>query len=171
LSAHLLQPDDTASHLESLLNLWQSEPTIQDNIVEWRHLPARQARYLPIPPDLHPGLVEALHQSGIAQLYLHQRCAWDALQSGNHPVITGLASGKTLFRPSCRMLFKTPGHAPTYPTKLSPRTNLCHQILLSAVTEAPLSPIPFPYFHPLSPATYDGDNLKASPRYRTTPAW
>lgn len=89
--------EETASLLETLLERWQVEPTIRQNIVEWRSIPARQARFQPIPPALHPALTEALSQSGIHRLYLHQARAWDSLQSGEHPVIvTGTASGKTL---------------------------------------------------------------------------
>lgn len=43
--------EETASLLETLLERWQVEPTIRQNIVEWRSIPARQARASsPFPP-------------------------------------------------------------------------------------------------------------------------
>ncbi len=59
--------------------------------------PAMPARHRPLPPGMHPGLVEALGARGITQLYSHQREAWDRVAGGKHLVIaTPTASGKTL---------------------------------------------------------------------------
>src|SRR5437763_8460613 len=59
--------------------------------------PAREARLAPLPDELHPRVREALAAQGIAELYTHQRAAWDAAQRGEHVVVTtGTASGKTL---------------------------------------------------------------------------
>src|SRR3954468_18476476 len=53
-----------------------------------------EARTAPLPPELHPKLAAALP---FAELYLHQRRAWDAAARGEHVVITpGTASGKSL---------------------------------------------------------------------------
>ena len=59
--------------------------------------PATEARYRPLPEGLQPGLVQALNARGVAQLYGHQREAWDRVAEGRHLVIaTPTASGKTL---------------------------------------------------------------------------
>src|SRR5881396_1832288 len=59
--------------------------------------PAREARLAPLPDELHPRVREALAAQGIAELYTHQRAAWDAAQRGEHVIVTtGTASGKTL---------------------------------------------------------------------------
>jgi len=83
--------------VDSLLSRWRSQPEIAANIVEWRSLPARPARYTPFPHELQPGLIAALRNSGIEGLYLHQARAWEATQAGqNLVIVTGTASGKTL---------------------------------------------------------------------------
>jgi DEAD/DEAH box helicase domain-containing protein len=83
--------------VNSLLSRWRSQPEIATNIVEWRSLPARPARYVPFPADMRPDLIAALQSSGIEQLYLHQAQSWQAAQAGeNLVVVTGTASGKTL---------------------------------------------------------------------------
>src|SRR6266480_3074095 len=59
--------------------------------------PAREAVLAPLPDELHPRVREALAAQGIAELYTHQRAAWDAAARGEHVVVTtGTASGKTL---------------------------------------------------------------------------
>jgi DEAD/DEAH box helicase domain-containing protein len=83
--------------LDSLLSRWRSQPEIATNIVEWRKLPARPARFADFPPDLHHQLKTALRASGIHKLYTHQAGAWEAVQDGQHlVVVTGTASGKSL---------------------------------------------------------------------------
>ena len=157
------QPDDTSSRLEALLERWRGEPTVWDNIVEWRTLPARQPRFLPLPGELHPARGEALLQSGITRLYTHQARAWDCLQSGEHPVIvTGTASGKTLCfdLPVLDHLLKDPQARALYlyPTKALAQDQLSAiKDLLSGLSD-----------FPLSPAIYDGDTSQSSrPAIRT----
>jgi DEAD/DEAH box helicase domain-containing protein len=83
--------------LQPLLTRWRADPDIGGNVVEWRTIPARQARLEPFPADLHPSLAEALHQQGIQSLYIHQGAAWRDAQNGlNVVIVTGTASGKTL---------------------------------------------------------------------------
>jgi DEAD/DEAH box helicase domain-containing protein len=66
-------------------------------IREIRLQPARKAEYSPIPDSVEPKLRRAIESRGIAQLYSHQRAAWDSVQAGNNTVIvTPTASGKTL---------------------------------------------------------------------------
>ncbi|WP_163144138.1 DEAD/DEAH box helicase, partial [Arhodomonas sp. KWT] len=60
-------------------------------------VPARDGRYADIPGELAPALAGALRARGVAQLYSHQREAWDQVRAGRHTVVvTPTASGKTL---------------------------------------------------------------------------
>ncbi len=59
--------------------------------------PARGARTVPFPADLHPKVRAALEAQGISELYDHQAEAWGRAQRGEHvAVVTGTASGKSL---------------------------------------------------------------------------
>ncbi len=83
--------------LASLLSRWRADPETGGNVVEWRTLPRRAARYSPLPAALHPALQAALRAQHITALYLHQGQAWQHAQNGeNVVVVTGTASGKTL---------------------------------------------------------------------------
>jgi len=56
--------------------------------------PERDARFAPLPDDLHPRPRETI---GVERLYAHQRAVWDASARGEHVLVTtGTASGKTL---------------------------------------------------------------------------
>jgi DEAD/DEAH box helicase domain-containing protein len=83
--------------LPSLLSHWRADPDVSGNVVEWRTIPARLARFQPFPADLHPSLAEALNAQGIQALYTHQLQSWLHAKDGhNYVVTTGTASGKTL---------------------------------------------------------------------------
>lgn len=83
--------------LTALLNIWRSEPTIQQNIAQWIIQPAIPARLVPLPLTLSPEIREHLDELGITQLYSHQAEALRAIQEGRHVVVaTGTASGKSL---------------------------------------------------------------------------
>jgi DEAD/DEAH box helicase domain-containing protein len=56
--------------------------------------PEREARYAPLPDELHPKARAAV---GVDRLYAHQRAGWDAAARREHLLVaTGTASGKTL---------------------------------------------------------------------------
>ena len=60
-------------------------------------LPARAGRTAPLPPELHPVLVDSLGMQGVSSLWVHQRAAWDVAQRGEHLIVTtGTASGKSM---------------------------------------------------------------------------
>ncbi len=59
-------------------------------------LPARAARTVPLPADLHPDLHAALTRAGVDELYTHQEDALRAAWDGPMIVTTGTASGKSL---------------------------------------------------------------------------
>ncbi len=62
-----------------------------------RRFPAEPAQYAPFPEDLDARLLDVLHRRGYAQLYTHQRAAFDAARAGRSSVVvTPTASGKTL---------------------------------------------------------------------------
>jgi DEAD/DEAH box helicase domain-containing protein len=59
--------------------------------------PNREARFEPVPDDLHPRLREALLALGVGSLYSHQAKAWRLARAGSSLIVTtGTASGKTL---------------------------------------------------------------------------
>ena len=59
--------------------------------------PAREARSVPVPPDVPGAIREALAAQGVDSLYEHQAEVWHAAQRGEHVIVTtGTASGKTL---------------------------------------------------------------------------
>jgi DEAD/DEAH box helicase domain-containing protein len=66
-------------------------------VVAWERFPEKMAATAPFPRQLPPGLVQALQQRGIRQLYTHQEAAISAVFSGADVVIaTPTASGKSL---------------------------------------------------------------------------
>lgn len=151
-----------SSSVASLLSRWRAEPTIANNIVEWRNLPARPAQTGPFPPGLHPALVQALEHLGIQALYSHQLAAWEHSQAGQNTVIvTGPASGKSLcyHLPVLDCLLRqeeTAGGAAAralyiFPTKALAQDQLATLRALSAAWIAHTATPPIPA------AIYDGD--------------
>ena len=141
-------------NIERLLANWQAEPTIGENIQEWRTIPGRAAILCPLPPGLHPGLVQGLLQRGITSLYLHQALTWESIHRGqNVAVVTGVASGKTLCYalPVLDRLLSEPAARALYifPTKALAQDQLASikSLLHSSHTEQP----------GLGIAIYDGD--------------
>ncbi len=83
--------------IDALLNAWHADARFGSNIAAQRTIPARAARTVAFPDDVHPALIEALRARGIAALYTHQATAWQHARAGEHiVVVTGTASGKTL---------------------------------------------------------------------------
>ncbi|MEK6575009.1 MAG: DEAD/DEAH box helicase, partial [Chloroflexota bacterium] len=67
------------------------------NVVAWKKIAPRPARYAEFPAALDSRLVGALRRRGIAPLYTHQSQSVEAaLRGENVVVVTGTASGKTL---------------------------------------------------------------------------
>src|SRR5215203_4060005 len=56
----------------------------------------RRGQHAPIPEELHPTVIEALHDKGIDSLWSHQAEAIHAAWAGPTIVTTGTASGKSL---------------------------------------------------------------------------
>jgi len=86
-----------ASPVTDALQNLRLNPRFAQHITHWRRLPARAARYAPIPAGLESRVVDALHRHGLNQLYVHQAQAVSAvLRGADVAVVTGAASGKTL---------------------------------------------------------------------------
>jgi DEAD/DEAH box helicase domain-containing protein len=61
------------------------------------HIPAREAKFAPMPEWVRAELVAAYGEKGVAELYSHQAAAVTAVRAGrNTVVVTPTASGKTL---------------------------------------------------------------------------
>ncbi len=85
------------NRLQALLNIWRTDPTIQQSIAQWVVQPATPASLAQIPSDLAPELASQLNRLGIEQLYAHQALAYREIAGGKHVIIsTGTASGKSL---------------------------------------------------------------------------
>ena len=83
--------------LPELLTELRADIGFMSNVMAWRTLPARSARYAPYPTALHPALQTVLAQRSIDQLYTHQAEAVELALAGQHVVVvTPTASGKTL---------------------------------------------------------------------------
>ena len=83
--------------LDSLIQLWRSDPDTAPNFSIWQTSPPRPAQTSPLPAEVPAGLQEALSRRGIHFLYSHQLQAWEHARAGKNIVIaTGTASGKTL---------------------------------------------------------------------------
>jgi DEAD/DEAH box helicase domain-containing protein len=83
--------------LQNILEELKLKEEIKENIVHWQTLEEKPARTVNLPEELHPKLVEALHNRGIEQLYTHQRTAFDLVSNDKSIVaVTPTASGKTL---------------------------------------------------------------------------
>lgn len=154
--------------LEALLEHWRLEPSISENIADWRILPTASARLMPFPPDLHPALAGVLKENGIQALYSHQAIAWEEIHNHHHIVIvSGTASGKTLCYnlPILDHLLRSPEARALYlfPTKALAQDQLKGlDALLTGVEDfrrrTPTAQLlDFPPAPPVAPAIYDGD--------------
>ena len=95
-SAPLRRPATSTRTPESLLRgLARGSRT--GRLTHVHRVPAREASPAPFPDWVTPTLYAALTQSGVGELWSHQREAADAAHAGEHVVLsTGTASGKSL---------------------------------------------------------------------------
>ncbi|WP_156505820.1 MULTISPECIES: DEAD/DEAH box helicase [Bacillaceae] len=83
--------------MDQLVEWLKKDEAFKEKIVHWRTLEPREAKMAPMPEDVHPKLLEALHSRGIQELYTHQSTAYAAARNGTSFVaVTPTASGKTL---------------------------------------------------------------------------
>lgn len=157
-------PRYRAGGLEALLRAWQADARLFRNVTYHERLPARDASYAALPPDLADNVRSALQARGLGQLYSHQRQAYDLARSGSDVVVaTPTASGKSLcyHLPVLQALSEGSEARALYlfPTKALSRDQ--EVALRSLLTEAQLS-------H--GAITYDGDtpaDARRAARQRT----
>jgi len=83
--------------LGEVIEKLRSDPRYAENIVTWRTLPPKSARYSEYPEWVHPDLLATLQQYKFEKLYTHQRAAADLAHAGRDVcIVTPTASGKTL---------------------------------------------------------------------------
>lgn len=79
------------------MDILQTNPSYQQNIVHWHTIEEKEAKTAPFPASLHTKLRQALENRGIGSLYTHQKTAFDlATAKKNVVAVTPTASGKTL---------------------------------------------------------------------------
>ncbi|MGN2272347.1 DEAD/DEAH box helicase [Priestia megaterium] len=84
-------------NLQEVIDILQTNPSYQENIVHWHTIEEKEAKTAPFPASLHTKLREALEKRGIGSLYTHQKTAFDlATAKKNVVAVTPTASGKTL---------------------------------------------------------------------------
>ena len=143
----------------SRLSAWRADPSVAENICEWRQIPARLASLVPVPDDLPAGLRQSLQRLGIDSLYSHQLAAYRLAQSGaNVALVTGTASGKSLAYnlPVLSELLNNPSGRALYlfPTKALAQDQLASLQKLLDAASAPGISLP-------AAAIYDGDTPSA----------
>jgi DEAD/DEAH box helicase domain-containing protein len=83
--------------LDDFLENLKKDPSFISRVAYWGIRRAQEARYVPIPPDVHPRIQERLRETGIEKLYTHQAESYRSVSGGRHTVITTpTASGKSL---------------------------------------------------------------------------
>ncbi|WP_302053415.1 DEAD/DEAH box helicase [Priestia megaterium] len=84
-------------NLQEVMDILQTNPSYQQNIVHWHTIKEKEAKTAPFPASLHTKLRQALEKRGIGSLYTHQKTAFDlATAKKNVVAVTPTASGKTL---------------------------------------------------------------------------
>jgi DEAD/DEAH box helicase domain-containing protein len=150
-----------ASPVTDALQDLRLDPRFAQHITHWHRLPARAARYAPMPAGLEPQLVDTLQRRGLAQLYVHQAQAVAfALCGEDVAVVTGAASGKTLCYnlPVLNTLSReaAPGEPRAHALYLFPTKALAQdQMAAWSALSADLLPS-------VTAATYDGDTPSGS---------
>ena len=82
--------------LDEIQRRFKGSP-LSGGVTAVKHLPARDAEFVPFPEDLATKLSEILTARGIGQLYSHQADVFRLVREGKNPVVvTPTASGKTL---------------------------------------------------------------------------
>lgn len=108
--------------LSDLLDQLRLDSQFTQNVTAWERIPARAARYAPVPDALDRRLVDMTRRLGFAPLYTHQAQAIEAILGGqNVMLVTGTASGKSLayHLPALQTMLLAPGSKALYlfPTK------------------------------------------------------
>ncbi|MGD2177662.1 MAG: DEAD/DEAH box helicase, partial [Anaerolineae bacterium] len=131
-------------------------------VTTWRRVPARQARTTRWPKALDPRLVATIQAQGIAQPYVHQAQAIQAVLAGEHVVLsTATASGKTLAYnvPVLDTLLNDPEASALYvfPTKALAHDQIANLNSLVSSLRSHTSSLRFP----IAVRPYDGDTPRS----------
>ena len=87
----------TLARVREIVEQFAERDRLGEIITAVHHIPAREAKFAPMPEWVRPELARAYAEKGVAQLYSHQAMAAEAVREGrNVVVVTPTASGKTL---------------------------------------------------------------------------
>src|SRR5690242_5107621 len=87
----------TLARVREIVALLDARDRSGEVLTAVRYIPARQARFAPIPQWVRAELAAAYAEKGVSQLYSHQAAAAASVHAGrNAVVVTPTASGKTL---------------------------------------------------------------------------
>jgi DEAD/DEAH box helicase domain-containing protein len=90
-------PWNLATGVDAVLAQWRGDARLRRSFVLDEELPARDARYAPLPAELSPNVRAALEKRGLTRLYSHQAEAYAlAAQGRDLCIATPTASGKSL---------------------------------------------------------------------------
>jgi DEAD/DEAH box helicase domain-containing protein len=92
-----LSPRTTVDTVHEVLSALAGRYRTDEVLTTVRHIPARAAKFVPMPSWVRPELAAAYRGKGIEQLFSHQGAAAELARSGkDFVVVTPTASGKTL---------------------------------------------------------------------------
>jgi DEAD/DEAH box helicase domain-containing protein len=87
----------TLARVREIVEQFVERDRLGEVITAMRHIPAREAKFAPMPGWVRAELAQAYREKGVAQLYSHQALAAESVRNGkNVVVVTPTASGKTL---------------------------------------------------------------------------
>ena len=87
----------TLARVREIVALLDARDRSGEVLTAVRHIPARQARFAPMPEWVRAELAAAYAEKGVSQLYSHQAAVAASVHAGrNAVVVTPTASGKTL---------------------------------------------------------------------------
>jgi DEAD/DEAH box helicase domain-containing protein len=90
-------PRTTIDTVQEALSALAGRYRADEVLTAVKHIPAREAQFVPMPGWVRPELAAAYRGKGIEQLFSHQGAAADLARKGrNFVVVTPTASGKTL---------------------------------------------------------------------------
>lgn len=141
----------TLARVREIVDLFTGRDRSGEIITAMRHIPAREAKFAPVPEWVRDDLARAYAEKSVTQLYSHQALAAQAVRNGsNVVVVTPTASGKTLCYnlPVLNAVLENPDTRALYlfPTKALAQDQLAELHDLSARLD-----------HRFGVFTYDGD--------------
>jgi DEAD/DEAH box helicase domain-containing protein len=84
-------------NITQIIERWQGDPSIFENVSSWRVFPPRKPLLTEFPPSIHPLVENSLTKAGINHLYQHQYESFEKIIHQQNTLITSsTASGKSL---------------------------------------------------------------------------